>query len=83
MSVLTVGETADRLRVSRRTVKRMLKDGRLTGFRIGGNGDWRVMEDSLPRPERPARPGPTKPRTVTGEMTNLVRQIEETERTCP
>lgn len=46
--LLTVPEVADRLRLSTETIRRMLRDGRLTGFRIGAdNAGWRVSEADL------------------------------------
>jgi excisionase family DNA binding protein len=46
--LLTVPEVAERLRLSTETIRRMLRDGRLTGFRIGAdNAGWRVSEADL------------------------------------
>ena len=42
---LTVAQVADRLNVNQLTIRRMLNDGRLTGFRVGRN--WRVDPDVL------------------------------------
>ena len=46
--LLTVPEVADRLRLNPETIRRMLRDGRLSGFRIGAdNAGWRVSEADL------------------------------------
>ena len=46
--LLTVPEVAQRLRLSTFTVREMLKDGRLRGFRLGGTkSGWRVSEADL------------------------------------
>lgn len=43
--LLTIAEVAEKLRVSRRTVRHWLQTGRLTGLKIGGQ--WRVKLDVL------------------------------------
>ncbi len=43
--ILTVEETAEFLRVSERTIRRMLKDGRLQGIDLGGV--WRISREEL------------------------------------
>jgi len=46
--LLTVPEVADRLRLSIFTVRELLKEGRLHGFRLGGTkSGWRVREEDL------------------------------------
>ena len=45
--VFTLEEVADQLRVHRATVERLLKQGRLRGFKVGR--DWRVTERELRR----------------------------------
>jgi len=46
--LLTVTEVAERLRLSIFTVRELLKEGRLHGFRLGGTkSGWRVTEDDL------------------------------------
>ena len=46
--LLTVNDVADRLRLSVFTVRELLKDGRLRGFRFGGTkAGWRVTEEDL------------------------------------
>ena len=43
--LLTVPEVAERLRLNPETIRRMLRDGRLRGFRIGAdNAGWRISE---------------------------------------
>ena len=45
---LTVDEVAARLRVDPETVRRMLRDGRLVGVRLGGRrAGWRITESAL------------------------------------
>lgn len=39
-------EVADMLCLSRRTVYRMIRDGRLSGVRLG-SGPWRIARESL------------------------------------
>ena len=46
-SVLTVGEVADYLRVSRSTVFRLLKRKELPAFKVGG--DWRFNMEEIER----------------------------------
>ena len=48
MNLLTVAEAAIELRVSTDTIRRLLRTGKMRGLRVGGQ--WRVSEDSLPRP---------------------------------
>jgi excisionase family DNA binding protein len=43
--MLTLGEVAKRLKVSVKTIRRWLQDGRLTGFKMGKL--WRVKETEL------------------------------------
>ena len=46
--LLTVSETARRLRVTEETVRRMLRDKRLQGVRLGGTkSGWRVVAASV------------------------------------
>jgi excisionase family DNA binding protein len=46
--LLTVPEVADRLRLSVFTVRELLKEGRLRGFRLGGTkSGWRVSPEDL------------------------------------
>jgi excisionase family DNA binding protein len=46
--LLTVSEVAERLRLNPETIRRMLRDGRLIGFRIGADSaGWRVTEADL------------------------------------
>ncbi len=46
--LLTVPEVAERLRLSIFTVRELLKEGRLHGFRLGGTkSGWRLREDDL------------------------------------
>ena len=44
--LLTMNETAARLHVSRRTIKRMLDDGRLEAFRLGDGPKSHVRVDA-------------------------------------
>ncbi|MGI5925363.1 MAG: helix-turn-helix domain-containing protein, partial [Lentisphaeria bacterium] len=43
--LLTIDETAEFLRVSDKTVRRMLNDGRLKGVNIGRQ--WRIPKEAL------------------------------------
>lgn len=43
--ILTVDEVAERLRLHRRTVIRLIKKGELPGMQIGGQ--WRVLTKQL------------------------------------
>jgi excisionase family DNA binding protein len=43
--VLTVQEACNRLKLNEVTIRRMLKDGRLRGIKMGRR--WRVYEDSV------------------------------------
>jgi len=46
--LLTVDEVAARLRTSPEMVRRMLRDGRLAGFRLGGTkAGWRITAESV------------------------------------
>ena len=46
--LLTVPEVAERLRLSIFTVRELLKEGRLRGFRLGGTkSGWRVTDADL------------------------------------
>jgi len=49
--LLTIEETADYLRVSVSTVRRMLNDGRLKGVNIGRQ--WRIPKEALAELTRP------------------------------
>jgi excisionase family DNA binding protein len=47
---LTVDQAANRLQVSTETVRRMLRDGRLDGVRMGGTKlGWRVAASKVER----------------------------------
>lgn len=45
--LLTVGEAATRLRCSKYTVRRRLREGDLTGVKAGKHGHWRIPERSI------------------------------------
>jgi excisionase family DNA binding protein len=46
--LLTVEEAAERLRFSTETIRRMLRDGRLRGIRMGATrAGWRIAERDL------------------------------------
>lgn len=42
--VLKIGEAAQILRISKLTVKRMIKRGDLPAYRINSRGDWRIQK---------------------------------------
>jgi excisionase family DNA binding protein len=46
---LTVEEVAERLKVSKETVRRWLRDRKLRGWRISDKAGWRVSETDLQR----------------------------------
>lgn len=49
--VYKVKEAAERLKVSPKTIKRLLISGRLSGFRVGGTprSHWRINEKEIER----------------------------------
>jgi excisionase family DNA binding protein len=52
--LLTIDETAEYLRVSRSTVRRMIDDGRLEAVTIGRQ--WRIRKETLEELTRPGGP---------------------------
>jgi len=42
--VMTAGEVASFLKVSVGAVRRWTRDGKLKGYRMGGQGDWRYLK---------------------------------------
>jgi len=66
LKFLTVGEVAGRLRRHPETVREMLREGRLHGFRTASRSPWLISEDSLasvlksskPRSRRRRSPDP-------------------------
>lgn len=44
---LSFGEAAQMLGVSERTIKRIVKRGKLDAYPLTGNGSWRVVRQSL------------------------------------
>ena len=42
--VMTVNEVAAFLKVSNSAVRRWIREGKLHGHRLGGNGDWRFLK---------------------------------------
>ncbi len=48
--LLSVGDVADRLKVTEDTVRRWLREGRLQAYRLGGGrSGWRISEADLRR----------------------------------
>ncbi len=45
--VMTSYEVADFLRVNLSSVRRWSRTGKLKGYRLGGNGDWRYTRDDV------------------------------------
>lgn len=47
--VYTVQEAADWLRVNPRTIRKMIREGRLSAYRVGGArfGEYRITESAL------------------------------------
>ena len=63
--IFTPEDVAKRWNISAYTVRQMLNDGRLQGFKAGR--EWRVTEDALRRFENtPARPDKETPAPVPG-----------------
>jgi excisionase family DNA binding protein len=56
---MTPKDIADRTGLSTDTVKKALKNEMLTGYRVGGRGDWRITEASFE--DWMARGAPTAP----------------------
>jgi excisionase family DNA binding protein len=49
----TVKEVADQLRVHEETIRRWLRDGKITGIRMGGSrSGYRISEDEVERVRR-------------------------------
>ena len=56
---LRVPDAAAALACSVPTVYRMLRSGKLAGYRVGnGRGDWRVRQQAIEAVKRPVDPGP-------------------------
>ena len=76
--LLTVKETAERLRCHKETVYAMLERGDLAGFKIGSL--WRIDAASLPAPTRATRAEvqtrARKPRQMTGAYMDAHRRVE-------
>ena len=49
MKLLTVQEVAEAMRVSEKTVRRLIKRGDLTAYKVGDRGQLRVKEGELER----------------------------------
>jgi excisionase family DNA binding protein len=49
MELLTVQEVADMMKVSEKTVRRLIKRGNLAAYKIGARGQLRVNERDLER----------------------------------
>lgn len=85
---LTVAQAAARLQTSDEMVRRMLRDGRLAGKRLGGKrAGWRVASDEIERllaPDPRPRPGPRPARSaIDDRSTDLpLTQIRQNARTC-
>lgn len=47
MQLLTLQEVADLMRVSQRTIRRLIKRGELAAYRVGDRGQLRVKEGEL------------------------------------
>ena len=45
--VLTTGEVANFLRVNLSSVRRWSRTGKLKGYRLGGQGDWRYLKSDV------------------------------------
>lgn len=49
----TISQAAERMNCSEKTVRRMIADGRLKAYRVGGRSTIRVDRDSLLALEKP------------------------------
>lgn len=49
MNLLTVQEVAEAMRVSEKTVRRLIKRGDLSAYKVGDRGQLRVKEGELDR----------------------------------
>lgn len=49
----TIPQAAERLNCSEKTIRRMIADGRLKAYRIGGRATIRIDRDSLLSLEKP------------------------------
>lgn len=82
--ILTVDEVARMLRVDDETVRRMLRDGRLAGVRLGGRRlGWRVYESAVWDMLRGATAARSRPRPATGAVRRtaaLARLRDQAER---
>ena len=47
--LLTVKDVAEQLRVTERTVREWLRNGRIVGRNLGGQAGWRVRSEDLDR----------------------------------
>lgn len=47
MEMVTVKEAAEMLKVSKPTVRALMKDGKLSGFELGKNGMMRIPKSNL------------------------------------
>jgi excisionase family DNA binding protein len=45
--LMTVDEVAEQLKVHPESVRRWLRDGRLTGYRISRRSGWRIRPDAV------------------------------------
>ena len=45
--VMTASEVAEFLKVSIGAVRRWTRSGQLTGYRLGGRGDWRYLKKDV------------------------------------
>lgn len=77
---LTVSQAAARLQTSDEMVRRMLRDGRLHGKRLGGKrAGWRLAAsevDRLLEPDPRPRPGPTPKRDAAVLLANVRAQAD-------
>jgi excisionase family DNA binding protein len=62
---LTVGELSDHLQIHRSTIYRLLKEGKLPGFRIGS--DWRFSVEEIERWQRGQASGSAETKAETPE----------------
>lgn len=49
MKLLTVPEVAETMKVSESTVRRLIKSGLITAYKVGDRGQLRIKEDEVER----------------------------------
>ncbi len=75
MKLLTIPEVAEAIKVSEKTVRRLIKRGDLPAYKVGDRGQLRVEEQELERYVESQRVRPTDARSPNEvEPTNEIRR---------